>query len=228
MLRPTTLTFLSLLSLTTAQQTTNCTVFNWDNETPYLTTYAPQRVSGATSCPSSDSDSSDRNHTCALTASGDAQYSATSNITSLNLDTFVELIGTAVENSTFAAPDFNSTVIGSIDTTRMINAGQSAYLNFTGYKFCYQGSVGNCTDGVEDGAPLTICAPVWHGDGEASVLDGEYTVVNVSREDVGDYEDPYANQQGDEPGEGGAVGLEAGLNGGLLAVLVSMVAVLVV
>ncbi|KAL4929781.1 uncharacterized protein BDV17DRAFT_55560 [Aspergillus undulatus] len=210
----------------TAQRGDNCTIFNWDENNSYLTKYSPQRVSGASSCPDNS-----ENLTCPLTASGDAQYTATYNISALNIESFIDVVLNTVNNDTLSAPSFNATVVGSIDTTKIIEAGQSAYLNFTAYKFCYEGSVANCTDGVEDGTPLRICAPVWHEEGswrgdEASPrFDGEYTIVNISREDVSRYPDPYENQVGDEPGEGGAVGLNMNVG---LAGLVGLVAAMVV
>ncbi|KAL4914662.1 hypothetical protein BDW62DRAFT_138265 [Aspergillus aurantiobrunneus] len=216
---------LSLPAITAAQGSANCSVFNWDENEAYLENYPPQRVSGASSCPDSTS-----NQTCELTASGDAQYTLTYNITTLDSRYFASIVSDAVSNQSIDTPGFNATVTGSIDATRILNPGQSGYLNFTAYRFCYTGTVANCTGGLEDDTPLEVCAPVWHEDGSAVRIEGEYTVVNVSAEDVGQYEDPYENQSdgsGDEPGEGGALGLMGRMNGGLV-VLVGLVAVMVV
>ncbi|KAL6230539.1 hypothetical protein BDW75DRAFT_222463 [Aspergillus navahoensis] len=142
---------------------------------PYLTTYAPQRVSGASSCLQTSS-----NLTCALSASGDAQYLAPNNITNLAADSFTAVVAGTVRNTTLLAPGFNDSVIGSIDTTRILVLGQSAYLNFTAYRFCYTGTVTDCTDGVENGTAAEACAPVWHEEGSAARLDGEYKALNVS------------------------------------------------
>ncbi|KAL3476492.1 hypothetical protein BJX99DRAFT_227844 [Aspergillus californicus] len=199
----------------------NCTVFNWDDNPSYLKEDAPPiRVSGASTCPENSA-----NLTCALTASGDAQVRGTSNITSLNIGTFVNVVESTVDNSSFPAPGFNETVVGSIDATRVLTPGQSAYLNFTTYLFCYTGSVGNCTEGVEDGAAVELCAPVWHEDGSATVFDGVWTVVNVSQSDVDQYSDPYENQIGGDDGEGAAVGLR--LNGGLALLACAVAGVMV-
>ncbi|KAL4737299.1 hypothetical protein BDV11DRAFT_172106 [Aspergillus similis] len=228
MLSQPTITLFSLLALTlpatiTAQYQTvaNCTVFDWDQNNPFLTTYPPQRVSGASSCPETSS-----NLTCALSASGDAQYLASANITNLATDAFASVVAGTVRSTTLAAPGFNDSVIGSVDATRILISGQSAYLNFTAYKFCYTGTVANCTDGVENGTAVEACAPVWHEEGSSARLDGEYKVVNVSAQDVNQYEDPYANQVGGD-GEGGALGLKGSMNAGL-AVLAGFVVLSVV
>ncbi|KAL4984423.1 hypothetical protein BDW68DRAFT_180667 [Aspergillus falconensis] len=227
----TTTTLFSLLTLTLpaivtaqsqSQTVANCSVFNWDQNNPYLTTYAPQRVSGASSCPETLS-----NLTCALSASGDAQYLASNNITNLATNPFTSVVAGAVRNTTLAAPGFNSSVVGSIDTTRILTPGQSAYLNFTAYKFCYTGTATNCTDGVENGTAVEACAPVWHEEGSSARLDGDYKVVNVSVEDVDQYADPYANQVGGGDGEGGALGLKGSMNAGL-AVLAGLMVLIVV
>ncbi|KAL2828017.1 hypothetical protein BDW59DRAFT_53566 [Aspergillus cavernicola] len=191
----------------------NCTVFNWDNNAAYIKENTPPiRVSAASSCAENSA-----NFTCALTADGDELVSATNNITNLNTGTFAMVIDETVDNSTFPAPSFNESVIGSVSATRMLTPGQSGYLNFTAYLFCYTGTVENCTDGVEDDTGIEICAPVWHQDQSSSILDGIHTVVNVSEQVVegGQLMDPYENQvSGDgDDGEGGAMSLK--LNGGL-------------
>ncbi|KAL3458922.1 hypothetical protein BJX64DRAFT_209312 [Aspergillus heterothallicus] len=202
--------------LASAQQGSlgNCSVFNWDTNPAYIQSYPPERVSAAGTCPENEG-----NLTCPLTASGDAQYSATVNITGLLTTQFVPIVADAVrdENNTeteyggLLAPGFNESVIGSIDQTRLIEPGQSAYLNFTAYQYCYEGTVSNCTDGVEDGAAVRVCAALWHNvtDEGFPIFDGEYTVVNISANDVDDYPDPYENQVRDDDGNA-AVGLKAG------------------
>ena len=176
MLSQRTTTHFSLLALTLpatitaqAQTVTNCTVFNWDGNNPYITTYPPQRVSGASSCPETSS-----NLTCALSASGYAQYPGRVNITHVAMDIFASVVTETVRSTTLLAPAFNDNVIGSIDATRILKSGQSAYLHFTAYKFCYTGTVGNCTDGVENGTAIEACAPLWHKEGALARLDGEY------------------------------------------------------
>ncbi|KAL2846640.1 hypothetical protein BJY01DRAFT_173600 [Aspergillus pseudoustus] len=224
------LSFFPLLAA--AQQTTqaNCTVFNWDNNPAYIATYPPQRVSAGGTCPENEG-----NLNCPLAASGDAQYAATVNITRLSTRHFVPIVADAVTdaNSTqtddgcLLAPGFNSSVIGSIDQTRLIEPGQSAYLNFTAFRYCYEGMVGNCTEGVEDGTAVQICAPVWHNvtnDG-FPIFDGKYTVVNISANEVDEYSDPYENQVRDDGGNA-AAGLKAG-SGVALGGLVTMMMMLV-
>ncbi|KAL4961030.1 uncharacterized protein BDV14DRAFT_204181 [Aspergillus stella-maris] len=222
----TALALLSLLSLSTAQQlTTNCSTFNWNMKIPSLDTYAPKRVSEGKIC-----DAGQTTETCLLTALGDEQYSATTNITSLNTTALLDLVIDAIDKITLTAtaPWLNDSVIGSVDSTMLLEPDQAAYINFTAYKFCFNGTVADCDEGIDDDSGVSVCAPIWHWSGDDAVLEGEYSLVNFSREDVNQYQDPYEKQQGDEPGEGGATDLEAGLNSGLLAVLVSMVAVLVV
>ncbi|KAL4952739.1 hypothetical protein BDW69DRAFT_185151 [Aspergillus filifer] len=222
----TAIALLSLLFLSTAQGLIrNCSTFNWNREVPSLDTYAPKRVSEGKIC-----NANQTTETCLLTASGDEQYSATTNITTLNITAFLDLVINAVDNTTLTltAPWFNNSVIGSVDSTMLLEPDQAAYINFTAYKFCFNGTASDCDDGIDENSGVSVCAPIWHWSGDDAVLEGEYSLVNFSREDVNQYHDPYENQQGNEPGEGGAMGLKAGLNSGLLAVLVSMVAVLVV
>ncbi|KAL5340677.1 hypothetical protein BJX70DRAFT_104076 [Aspergillus crustosus] len=209
----------SVISLTTAQSTgSNCSVFNWDNNPAYLSTYPPQRIGAAEACPDNNS-----NLTCALTASGDAQYEATHNVTRLNIVTFTEVVGSTVDNTSLEAPSFNASIIGAIDTTRLLEPGQAGYLNFTAYQFCYTGTVDNCTEGLDNETAVEVCAPVWREDGFPRI-DGVYTVVNVSEDSVDRYPDPYENQVRPEDG---AMSLLGGVNVGLVG-LVALVSAMVV
>ncbi|KAL2865057.1 uncharacterized protein BJX67DRAFT_192588 [Aspergillus lucknowensis] len=221
----------TLLASVSAQSTgANCTVFNWDRNPAYIAQYPPQRISAGATCPENN-----QNLTCPLTASGDAQYSATTNITRLSTFNFAPVVEETVagadnsESDNIPTPFFNETIIASIDATRILEPGQSAYLNFTAYRFCYTGTVGKCTEGVEDGVGVEICAPFWHNtssDGFPS-LDGEYKIVNISEEDVGRYPDPYENQvRGEDDGEGGAAGLRVGggvVFGGMVTALMMLI-----
>jgi hypothetical protein len=134
-------------------------------------------------------------------------------------------VAETAHSTTLAAPGFNDNVIRSIDATRILKFGQSAYLNFTAYKIFYTGTVGDCTDGVGNGTVVEACAPLWHRKRGSARLDGEYKVVNVSVQDVDRY-DPYANQVGGD-GEGAALGLKGSMNAGpaLLAGLVVLTVV---
>ncbi|KAI9370527.1 hypothetical protein BJX61DRAFT_87891 [Aspergillus egyptiacus] len=201
----------------------NCTVFTWDNNAPYLAeARQPVRVSAGETCPQSND-----NLTCALTASGAERVDATANLPDLALPFFVDVVAKTVDNATWPAPGFNDSVVGRIDATRMLVSGQSAYLDFTPYRFCYRGAVGNCTGGgVQEGEQVEVCAPVWHevAVGDGVTLDGYYTVVNVSREAVeGGLGDPYEGQVlgNGEDGEGVAASLEMN---GALSVLAGIVA----
>ncbi|RAH69473.1 uncharacterized protein BO66DRAFT_392424 [Aspergillus aculeatinus CBS 121060] len=190
---------LSLLSpLATAQSSNqaNCTVFNWDHDEAYLKTYPPQRVSAAETC------SSNANLTCALTAAGDASYTARTNLTSLSATAFATVVDETVGNATLTE-EFSDSTVGAIDGTRLLRPGQSAYLNFTAYQYCYTGTVEGCTSGVENRTAVEACAPLYHTSADNSVvMDGLLTVVNVSQGQVGQLKDPYENQQ---RGEGGVV-----------------------
>ncbi|PYI33346.1 hypothetical protein BP00DRAFT_424007 [Aspergillus indologenus CBS 114.80] len=196
------ITLLSLLlsPLTVAQSSdqANCTVFNWDHNEAYLKTYPPQRVSGAETC------SSNKNLTCALTAAGDARYTARTNLTSLSATAFATVVDETVGNATLTE-EFSDSTVGAIDGTRVLCPGQSAYLNFTAYQYCYTGTVEGCTAGVKNRTAVEACAPLYHTSADDSVvLDGFYTVVNVSQGQVGQLKDPYENQQ---RGDGAAVGV---------------------
>jgi hypothetical protein len=59
---------------------------------------------------------------------------------------------------------------------------------------CYPGSVGDCTSGggtVEDGIGVEICAPIWTFNGMDVRFSAEWTVQNVSVQDLEKYPDPY-------------------------------------
>ncbi|RAL07886.1 uncharacterized protein BO97DRAFT_462509 [Aspergillus homomorphus CBS 101889] len=216
-LKPTIALLLLLLqTLSTTAQTTsttttqaNCTVFNWNHNAAYLKTYAPQRVSGASTC----ADNNNRNLTCALTAAGDAMYSAQTNLTALSA-TFISVVDETVGNATLSE-EFSRSIAGAIDGTRMLRPGQSAYLNFTAYRYCYTGTVDNCTSGVENRTAVEACAPLYHlidekGEEGRAVMDGMLSVVNVSRGAVGQFKDPYENQA-----RGDAVALGTGVGKGV-------------
>lgn len=96
-------------------------------------------------------------------------------------------------------------MIGLIDTTERLGAGQAAYLNFTLLRRCFAGTMSNCSGGVVDGLGIEACAPVTHTDRTTdgmTILDGEYTLVNVTRDDVeaNKYPDPFSGQNRGESG----------------------------
>ncbi|KAL4886868.1 hypothetical protein BJY04DRAFT_212839 [Aspergillus karnatakaensis] len=188
-----------------AQSTTSngtCTTFTWDTSPPYLkASYPPIRITGASTCPGSNTTSTTSNRTCTLTARGDAPVSATSNITNLYTSQFAPVVNSTVPADTLLAPSFRSFIAGAVDTRRILEGGESGYLNFTAYLFCYTGSVGGCSSGssggegrenaeIQNGAGVEICAPVFsvHRDGYP-VLEGGVEVVGVGEEDVDRYPD---------------------------------------
>ncbi|TGJ78126.1 hypothetical protein E0Z10_g10638 [Xylaria hypoxylon] len=188
----------------------NCTQFNWDQQPVYIIKDSPQTVSGATSCPSSA-----RNGTCYVTAKGDAQFTWSRNVTHLSTfipgtgtDLLVDSINAAVSpelSSTSLSPTFNDTVIAPVDQTRVLAPGQAAYLNFTAYQVCFTGTLANCTGSVEEGTPIEACAPLWSQTGSRSVeVDGEYTFVNISADEVDQHTDPFRGQTNDGGGDSAA------------------------
>ncbi|KAJ5113287.1 hypothetical protein N7456_001821 [Penicillium angulare] len=186
----------------------NCTTFNWNQDDAKIAYYAPIRISSGQSCP--DSKGANSTNTCPLSANGAAQFSAESNITAFqNPSKFAPLVEQALEsaNVTMPAPYFNDSVISRIDQTRILEAGQSAYLNFTALKFCYEGSLSDCSGSLEDGTKVEFCAPLWSE--KDSLVSGEYTVVNISKSEVGQYKDPYAGQS-DGTGSDGDKGIASG------------------
>ncbi|KAJ5982094.1 hypothetical protein N7451_012194 [Penicillium sp. IBT 35674x] len=186
----------------------NCTTFNWNHQDAEVAYYAPIRVSSGQSCP--DSKGANKNDTCPLSASGAAQFFAETNVTAFQSPSkFAPLLEEALEsaNATMPAPYFNDSVISRIDQTRILEAGQSAYLNFTALKFCYEGSLSNCSGSLKDGTFARFCAPLWTE--SDSLVSGEYTVVNISKSDVGQYKDPYAGQS-DGTGSNGDSGSSLG------------------
>lgn len=97
-------------------------------------------------------------------------------------------------------------MIGSIDTTVPLAQGATAYLNFTGLKRCFSGSLSNCSGGLTDGVAVEACAPVYHTvgrKGSGAVLDGNYTIVNVDAVNVSGYPDPFMGQSRGSAGSAG-------------------------
>ncbi|PKY04599.1 hypothetical protein P168DRAFT_326425 [Aspergillus campestris IBT 28561] len=192
---------LALCSPALAQQSSagdsgNCTVFNWDHQRPTLGRLPPQRVSGAQTCETKG------NGTCALTAAGDAQFEATKNITTLQGHTYADLVQEAVsKDSDMPAPSFNQSVIGAIDQTRSLHNGHRQLLLLR--------HAGQLYGAVRNGTAVEFCAPVWHDDG---VVSGEYSIVRIDKDDVDQYSDPYENQSSGEDESGSDKG-ESGPDG---------------
>ncbi|EAW07058.1 uncharacterized protein ACLA_087640 [Aspergillus clavatus NRRL 1] len=194
----------SIPSLAQTSDTTggNCTIFDWDHKAPYLREYPPMRVSGAKTCPQQNDKNS--NMTCALTASGDELFPALKNVTGLHNGYWPSMVEAAVDKASYLAPAFNDSVIVSIDQTRILQPGQSGYLNLTALMFCYTGALSNCTGALENGTGVEFCAPVWQ---HKYIISGRWQVVNISKDEVSKYPDPYANEVKD-PGESAAPRLE--------------------
>ncbi|KAL4805003.1 hypothetical protein BDV18DRAFT_161403 [Aspergillus unguis] len=209
------------LSLTTTAQETNCSAFNWNHQSPNITYALPTRISAAKSCPA------DMNQTCLITASGDQSYAGGWNLTDIgswNMDLIESAVNESVGSDTLVAPTFNITVTGSIDGRGTLEPGQAGYLNITVFYFCYEGTVGDCEGNVQNGTVVKVCGPVWHYEGDEVKMDGEYSIQNVSADDVDQYDDPYENQVSDEDV---GLGLLERMNLGL-AVMVGLVVVMVV
>ncbi|KAI0149477.1 hypothetical protein GGR57DRAFT_504659 [Xylariaceae sp. FL1272] len=198
----------SLASAQADQDYGNCTQFNWNQQPAYIVKDDPQAVSGAEACPQSAA-----NGTCYVTAKGDAQFSWSTNVTGLRTyvatapvrDVLVDAINAAASselNSTGPSPSLNYSVIAAVDQTRILAPGQAAYLNFTAYQFCFAGTLANCTGTVEDGTPVEGCAPLWRQTSPSAAVevDGEYTLVNISADDVDQYTDPFKGQSSGEEG----------------------------
>ncbi len=179
----------------------NCTVFDWDQQPAYFTYGTPERISGASKCAPRNNES----HYCSLVADGDIQVTYRRNATSppdacwntgAGVSCFLHSLVLAAVNSTLAGENWRESVIGAIDQTVALEPGTSAYLNFTTLNRCFVGTLSNCTGGLEDGIVLQACAPVYHtvGANGKAIMDGEVTIVNVSASDVGNFEDPFANQ----------------------------------
>ncbi|KAF2817772.1 uncharacterized protein BDZ99DRAFT_457488 [Mytilinidion resinicola] len=71
---------------------------------------------------------------------------------------------------------------------------------------CVSGSMNSCTGSLNNGTGDEMCTPVSHNltldDKEIPFFDGVYALVNISKEDVGKFKDPFAteitNDKGDE------------------------------
>ena len=205
----------AITSLTYAQSKdtiTNCTIFTWDKQPAYLQYYPAQRVSAASTCPPSSNDT----HTCPLTAAGDLLLSWEYNITGRDsywlVDkpfrhqvTFYHSLISAAINESLAGTPWNESVIGIIDTVQAQTPNTSAYLDFAGLKRCFAGTFSNCTGDLADGTPVEACAPVYHTtreQGSMSILDGNYSRVEIPQANVSKYSDPFAHQARGDGGFG--------------------------
>ncbi|RAL11726.1 uncharacterized protein BO97DRAFT_435113 [Aspergillus homomorphus CBS 101889] len=192
-----------------AQNTTNganCTTFNWDHNKAYWKTYPPRRASAAKTCPSSNTTTTtttttnnDNNlQTCPITASGDDTYYFRTNLTALSSSTFAPVVEKTVDRSALLTDEFRQNVTGAIDGTSWLEPGQSGYLNFTAYSYCFTGTVDGCTPGVDNHTPVEVCAPLWHTlhlkKEDFAFVDGIHSVVNISSDRVGLFKDPYEGQ----------------------------------
>ncbi|KAF2502191.1 hypothetical protein BU16DRAFT_1677 [Lophium mytilinum] len=185
----------------------NCTTFNWDHQTPYVSLGEAKPVSGGAYCPGNG-----YNHSCAITASGDQQVLYTYNISKI-LQEFSPNDGYDflfhMVSSSITIPDngsFNDQLIGSIDTIRELPADTAGYITFAPLMRCVTGSMANCTGTIKDGAGIEMCAPVSHnytvGSKVAKFLDGVYSLVNISKDDVGNFKDPFLGES-PKGGQGG-------------------------
>lgn len=198
---------LSLIGLTAIAsvakaQANNCTVFEWDGKPGYLQTGTVQRVSAATTCESA----SNQTHMCPIVADGDARVVFRYNISSTlpsaywtgpdgPVDYVHSLILTSV-NSSLDGMTWPDIAIGAIDTTQALKPGTSGYINFTPYLRCFAGTMSNCTGDIDDGVALEACAAVIQTVRDnARMLEGVFSVEEVSEDEVNQYPDPYANQQ---------------------------------
>ncbi|KAJ5698987.1 hypothetical protein N7462_000992 [Penicillium macrosclerotiorum] len=166
----------------------NCTVFNWDQGNPVLSYDSAFRFSSAQVCAKSTNELG----SCAISGSGQVNFTATCNVTALNNPNFSQLVQETIDaaNATMPAPSFNQTVTSWVEQTRIIDAGTAAYMNFTAIHFCYYGTLANCTGNLYEGTAVQFCAPVWEE--KTRVVSGLWTVVEVSENDLWKYPDPFA------------------------------------
>lgn len=205
---PCTLTLLALLDFTAAQTNTapitNCTVFNWDQQPGYLTYSAKdiETVSGAITCPSNQN----RTKSCPLTADGVINVLLKSNLTGNLTDTLWQdeqghqvtflysLVYNTIKGSLAAGQQFNDSIVGTVAATLPLEPGTSGYLKFTVLKRCFAGTMSGCSGGyLEDGVGVEFCAGVYtmRDNAHRPILDGEYTIQNVSAGDVTQHRDPF-------------------------------------
>lgn len=214
---------LALLAPSAAQeQRTNCTIFNWDEQDPYVIGgQNGSRVSAAATCPEGPA-----NRTCAIRAEGDDLIGGGWNLTDIryNHDLLFWAVRQGINNDTLLAPGFNHSIAGAIDGIGVLQPGQSGYLNFSAYQYCYTGSIAGCVGEVDNGTAIQVCAPVWHHEGDSIRLDGRYSMQNISADDVDQYSDPFAGQVDN----GGAAVMLTGKMSGGLAVLARLAAVMAI
>ncbi|PYH89017.1 hypothetical protein BO71DRAFT_403413 [Aspergillus ellipticus CBS 707.79] len=205
-----------LSNSTTTNTTTNtaiCTVFNWDQNPAYWQTYPPRRISAAQTCPNTTTTgntTTSGNQTCALYPSGYDTYDAVTNLTALFALPFASVVESSVHHSALLTDGFRSNITGVVAGTANLAPGQSSYLNFTGYNYCFTGTVDNCTGtGVADHTAVEACAPLWAIlNKHAVIMRGFSTIVNVSQAQVGSYPDPFQGQA--PPNLGGSAGAFGG------------------
>ena len=222
---PSLLTVLVLVLLADAQSTgrTNCTSFEWDQQPAYLT-YVPssQRISAAVSCPERQNNS----HFCPLSANGLLNPGFRYNLSAVLANSFwntagdspteVSFIHQLVYNSvreSLNGAEWDDSVVGSFNITRLLSPGSSGYLNMTILQRCFVGRIGDCTGpGIENGTVMEACSPVYHKLARGvNVLDSTVTVVNVSADMVSQFPDPFQNlSRSLEPNTAGAMQVPVG------------------
>ncbi|EPE37131.1 hypothetical protein GLAREA_09294 [Glarea lozoyensis ATCC 20868] len=176
----------------------NCTIFSRTGDYTY-TRYSstPSRISAAEYCVSRRK----TNQSCPLVADGDLQLTFNINSTELRDSYWPTKEGTEsflhrlIRNELNSqGKDFNRTVIGVIDTVMPLEPGTAGYINFYPLLLCAEGTMKNCTGGIEDGLGIEACAPVATVDGGLKIMSGRTVLQNVSSSDVENYTDPFAGQ----------------------------------
>ncbi|KAF2460549.1 hypothetical protein BDY21DRAFT_369541 [Lineolata rhizophorae] len=172
---------------------TNCTIWEWDKTVDgYIEQYPPRRVSAGETCTGS------RN--CAISASGVEMYDWTKNVSGLPYGYFQAVQAGLDEEQSGQEWSFNDSVLGTIENIMELSPGTSAYMNFSALRYCYVGTTQNCTGAVENRTRVEVCEPMYRStqtgeddDDYVLIMGGSYVLVNISREEVDDYDDPYAN-----------------------------------
>lgn len=208
------------------QQGGNCTVFNWNQQPGYLINGTTKRVSGAASCPAS----SNATHACPILVQGDDDRPWYDNISSAVFppnrysDTFLHNLILNAVNSSLDGQAWPQYAIASVSTIQPLPAGTAGYVNFTAYDRCFEGTMSNCTGGVQDGLPIRACAAVVTGLGRGSsgaqqeVFGGEYAIQEIPEADVEKYSDPFAGQSTGA----GAAGAVRPPSGGMVVALLAL------
>lgn len=166
----------------------------------------PQRISEGFICPDAGSQK------CEFTSTGYATAHRYLNMTDLSDDQTRDIFD-AVKDAT--SEEFEESAVGSnVGSLESftLDAGQAGYIALVPLYNCFNGTLGDCIDGVKDGTAVKACGPVVDEDGH---LGKDVKFVTTSVEEA---REMTTNPREEEPNAGAELNVHMGLLSLLVAV----------